>query len=100
MDKSTCAQTPPNEENVGLEITLVFTDHVRCDNGNDGIPEPVGGSREGDTTGTDGDWEGLTNDDPNTWTPGRGEEEDVDADEGNLGIDSRNVVGSSVAIGA
>lgn len=34
----------------------------------------------------------LTDHDPSTWTPGGGEEEDVDSDEGDLGIHSRDVV--------
>merc|ERR1712113_425267 len=57
-------------------------------------PEPVGSGGKTDTTGTDREREDLANDDPGTRAPGGGEEEDEDSDEGNLGVDSRNVVGN------
>lgn len=62
-----------------------------------GVPEPVGGGRESDTTRTDWEREDLTNDDPGTRTPGGGEEEDEDGDEGNLGVDGRDVVGEGAS---
>lgn len=37
-------------------------------------------------------WKRLTDHDPGTWTPCGGKEEDVNGDEGDLGIDSRDVV--------
>ena len=47
----------------------------------------------------DRDREDLTSDHPSTWTPSGGEEKDVDADEGDLSIDSRNVIGNSATSG-
>jgi len=47
----------------------------------------------------DGDREDLTSDHPSAWTPSGGEEKDVDADEGDLSIDSRNVIGNSATSG-
>lgn len=46
------------------------------------VPEPVGGGGETDTASTDGQREDLADDDPRAGTPGGGEEENVDADEG------------------
>lgn len=89
------AETTPDEEDRGLHVTVVTADHVRGNNGNDGVPEPVGGSRESNTAGTDRNREDLANENPGTRTPGRGEEEDVDGDQGNLSVDSRDVVGKS-----
>ena len=56
------------------------------------VPEPVGGSREGNTAGTDGQREDLADHYPGTGTPGAGEEEDVDTDEGNHGSDGLVVI--------
>jgi hypothetical protein len=61
------------------------------------VPQPVGSSRETNTSGADGEGENLADDNPGTRTPGRGEEEDEDGDEGNLGVDGRDVVGNGVA---
>jgi len=94
VDEGEGAETSPDEEDAGLEITVLSADHVRGDDGDDGIPEPVGGGGESDTTGTDREREDLTDDDPGTGTPGGGEEEDEDGDEGNLGVDGSSVVGS------
>jgi len=47
--------TSPNEEDRRSEVTLIRTDHVRSDDRDDGVPEPVGGGGESDTTGSDGD---------------------------------------------
>lgn len=60
------------------------------------VPEPVGGGGEGNTTGTDREREDLANDDPGAGTPGAGEEEDEDGDEGDLGVDGRDVGGTSL----
>ena len=98
VDESTRAQTAPYEEDVGLEIAPVFVDHVRGDDGDDGIPQPVGGSRQTDTSRTDGNGEDFANDDPCTGTPGGSEEENVDTDEGDLGIDGRDIVGDWASI--
>jgi len=92
VDESACAQTTPNPEDVGTEITLVRSDHIRGDDSDDGVPEPVGGGRDGDTTGSDGEREDFTDEHPSTWTPSRGKEEDEDGDEGDLGVDGGDVV--------
>ena len=60
------------------------------------IPQPVGGSRETDTTSSDWEREDLADNNPGTWTPGGCEEEDEDSDEGDLRVDSRDVVGDRV----
>lgn len=64
-----------------------------------GIPQPVGGGGETDTAGSDGEREDLANDNPGTGAPSGGEEEDVDGDKGDLGIDGRDVVGNAVSSG-
>lgn len=47
------------------------------------VPQPVRRSGQGNTLGTDGQRVDLANDDPRSRTPGRGKEEDVDADKDN-----------------
>jgi hypothetical protein len=91
------AQASPDEEDGGLEVALVGADHVRGDDSDDGVPEPVGCSGESNTTGADREREDLADDDPGTGTPGAGEEEDEDGDEGNLGVDGGDVNCASVA---
>jgi len=61
------------------------------------VPQPVGGSRETNTTGSNGEREDLADDNPSSWTPGRGKEEDKDCDEGDLRVDCGNVVGNGSA---
>lgn len=63
------------------------------------VPEPVGRSGESDAAGADGQWEDLANHDPCTRSPGRGEEEDVDADEGDHGGQRRRRVGHGAGDG-
>ena len=98
VDEGARAQASPDEEHGGLEVALVSADHVRGDDGDDGVPEPVGGGGESNTTGADGEREDLADDDPGTGTPGAGEEEDEDGDEGNLGVDGGDVNSASLAI--
>ena len=98
VDEGARAQASPDEEHGGLEVALVSADHVRGDDGDDGVPEPVGGGGESNTTGADGEREDLTDEDPGTRTPGGGEEEDEDGDERDLSVDSRKVVGAGGAI--
>lgn len=93
VDEGAGAETTPDEEDGRLEVSAVLTDHVGGDDGNDGVPEPVGGGGETDTARSDGDGEDLADDDPGTRTPGGSEPEDEDGDEGNLGVDSADVVG-------
>ena len=63
------------------------------------VPEPVGGGGKGNTTGADREREDLANDDPGTRAPGAGKEEDEDGDEGNLGVDSRDVYSAGLTSG-
>lgn len=67
------------------------------DDGNDAVPQPVGGGRQTDTAGADLQGEDLADDDPGAGAPGGGEEEDVDADEGDHGGDGLGVVGQDGA---
>jgi hypothetical protein len=92
VNSGACAQSTPDEEDLGTEVTILLPDEVRTDNCKDAVPEPVGGSGQGNTTGSDWQREDLTNKNPGTRTPSCGKEEDVDADECNLGGDSRVVV--------
>jgi hypothetical protein len=78
----TCASE--QEENLGLQVCLIDTDKVWVDGANDGVPEPVGGGGETNTTRSDWEREDFSNDNPGAWTPGGGEEEDEDTDEGDL----------------
>lgn len=94
VDESASAETSPDEEDGGLQVALVGTDHVGGDDGDDGVPQPVGSSGQSNTTRSDRQREDLTNDNPGTRTPGGGEEEDEDGDEGDLSIDSGDVVGN------
>jgi hypothetical protein len=59
------------------------------------VPEPVGGGGQSNTTGTDGQRVDLADDDPGTRTPGAGEEEDVNADEGDFSADGALGAGSN-----
>ena len=70
VHESAGTETSPNEEDGGLEVTLVFSNHVWCDNSDDCVPEPVGGGGETDTTGSDWEREDLTDENPSSWTPG------------------------------
>ena len=56
------------------------------------VPQPVGGGGETDTTGADWEREDLADDNPGAGTPGGREEEDVDADESDHGLDGVRVV--------
>lgn len=95
VDQGAGAEGTPDEEDLGAEIALVRVNLVRGDDGDDTVPQLVGGSGEGDTAGTDEQREYVADDDPGTGTPGAGEEEDVDADEGNHGGDGVRVAAVS-----
>jgi len=94
VDERAGAETTPDEEDRGAEVTLGGSNHVRCDHSDDGVPEPVGGSGKSNTTRSDGEREDLADENPGTRTPGGSEEEDEDGDEGDLGVDSGEVVGA------
>jgi hypothetical protein len=95
VDESAGAKTTPDEEDRGAQVALVLTNHVGGDDSNNRVPQPVGGSGQTDTARTDGQREDLANDNPCARSPGGGEEENEDGNEGNLGVDSRDVVGKS-----
>ena len=78
VDEAEDAGRAPDEEDTRAEVALVGRDHVRSDDGDDAVPEPVGGGGESDTSRSDGNGEDLANDDPCTGTPSAGKEEDVD----------------------
>jgi len=98
VDNAEGAKSTPEEEDAGLHVGILGTDQVGSDITDDEVPEPVGGSGKGDTTGTDGEREDFTNKNPGTGTPGGGKEEDVDGNESNLGVDSGYVVGDGDTI--
>ncbi|KFZ02513.1 hypothetical protein V500_00150 [Pseudogymnoascus sp. VKM F-4518 (FW-2643)] len=82
------AEGAPHEEDLGAEVGLALlgTDETYA------VPEPVGGGGETDTARADGQREDLADDDPGAGAPGGGEEGDVDADEGDHGLDGTLVV--------
>lgn len=41
IDVANNTETTPDEEDLGLEITLVRADHIRGDDGDDTVPKPV-----------------------------------------------------------
>ncbi|KFZ18290.1 hypothetical protein V502_04170 [Pseudogymnoascus sp. VKM F-4520 (FW-2644)] len=110
------AEGAPHEEDLGAEVGLALlgTDEVWGDDTDDlerllvfvfwgfgrimwdgqtyAVPEPVGGGGETDTARADGQGEDLADDDPGAGAPGGGEEGDVDADEGDHGLDGSLVV--------
>ena len=60
VDEAENTSASPNEEDLGTEVGLVGTDEVRGDDGNDTVPEPVGGGGETDTARSDADGEDLS----------------------------------------
>jgi len=90
IDEASDTEGAPNEENSGLQVclSLSVSDHVWSDDSDNAVPKPVRGGRESNTTGTDRKREYFTNNNPSSWSPSCGKEEDVNADEGNLGGDS------------
>ena len=91
IDDAGRAKGTPDEEDLWTQVAFVLADHVGCDDGDDAVPEPVRCGGKGDTARSDWQREHLADDDPRGRTPGRGEEEDVDADEGDLSRDSLGV---------
>ena len=83
-DKRDEAEATPDEEYLGLQVGIARTavDHVRSSVGDGPVEQPVGGGCDGETLGTGLQWEQLTSHNPSHRSPGAGEEEDVDADEG------------------
>lgn len=91
VDERASAETTPDEEDGRPEVALVWADHVRGDDGDDGVPQPVGGGGQSDTTGTDRKGEDFSDKDPSTWSPGGSKEEDEDGDECDLSVDCGDV---------
>lgn len=85
------AKGSPYPENLGAEVAVLGVDHVGRDDGDDAVPEPIASGGETDTAAADLQREDFANEDPGAWTPGGGEEEDVDADKGDHGGDAGGV---------
>ena len=92
VNKGSGTETTPNKEDGGFQVAVLLAHHVRCDDGNDGVPKPVGGGGESDSTGSDGEGEDFADKNPGPGTPGGGKEKDEDCDEGNLSVDRGDVV--------
>lgn len=56
------------------------------------VVEPVGGSGDGSTLSTDGEWEDLRDQSPGDWTPGGTERGDINPDESNTDPSGSNVL--------
>jgi len=91
------AERAPDEEDLSAKVGLIGADHIGGDNGDDAVPEPVGGGGETDTTGADGKREDLADDNPSAGAPGGGKEKDVDTDEGDHGAHGSRIVAVSDA---
>ncbi|KAI2255605.1 hypothetical protein LOZ10_005651, partial [Ophidiomyces ophidiicola] len=117
VEEAEHAERAPEEEHLGAEIGLVGIHEVGSDDGDDlakreklaffffssglefggktgtyAVPEPIRSGGQTDTAGTNGERVDFTNDDPGARTPGAGEEEDVDTDEGDHGLDGLGAV--------
>lgn len=64
VDEAGGAERAPDVEDLGAEVALVLVDHVRRDDGDDAVPEPVAGGREGDAAGAHGQGVDLADYDP------------------------------------
>ena len=72
----------PDEEDLRLQIALILVHHVGSNDTDNAVPEPITRRRERHALGADWQGEQLADDDPCGRAPGRGERENVDADEG------------------
>jgi len=95
VDESTCAECTPDEEDAGLEISLISSNHVWSDDGDDSIPEPVRSSGKSDTPRSDRKREDFSDKDPSAGTPSGSKEENEDGDERDLGVHGGNVVSNA-----
>ena len=86
------AKNSPDEEHIGFQVAFIRSNHVRCDDSDDRVPQPVGRSGQGNTTGTDRKRENLADEHPSTWSPSGGKEEDEEGDKRNLGVYCWDVV--------
>jgi hypothetical protein len=89
------AASEPDEEDLGLEICITRApiDEIGCGVGDRPVQEPVGGRSHRERLGSDFEREDLAGNDPGDGAPGRGEEEDVDADEGDGCLLSSEILG-------
>lgn len=96
IHETSSAKASPDKEDRGphVGLTRVLSYHVRSDDSNDGIPQPVGGSGESNTAGADRNGEDFSNQNPGAGAPGGCEEEDVDGNKCDLGVDGRDIVGN------
>jgi len=78
------AEAAPDPEHVTAKVAVLLTEEVRHDERQQPVHEPVGRGRQRETLGAHFEREDLACHDPGTWAEGRGEEEDVDADEREL----------------
>lgn len=78
------AEPAPDEEHLGLQVRVSGSavHHVRGSVGDGPVEEPVGCGRDGETLCAGLEGEEFAGYDPGDGAPGGGEEEDVDADEG------------------
>ena len=101
LHKSNANQTEcsPHEEHLALQIRALLIDHVRSRICDGPVEQPVrrGGHTQALRTGFER--EQLSSDDPCDWSPGAGEEEDVDAYECDRGALSGEVGGSGDGAG-
>ena len=93
------AEAAPHEEHFRLQICVTGprVDHVWCCVGNSPVQEPVGRSGHRQRLGSDLQWEDLASNDPGTWSPRAGEEEDVDAHEGDESLLTGQVIGTNTS---
>jgi hypothetical protein len=84
---------------VEVSLVIVLVGREGGESGTYAVPQPVGSGGETDTTGADGNREDLADDDPGAGSPGRGKEEDVDADECDEGTSGVWVVGKGSSNG-
>ena len=83
----------PNEEHLDLQTqgAGLLVDQIGSSVTDTKVPEPVGGNGKGHGLGTDVEREDLAGDNPGDGTPCGGEEGDVDTDECDQNLLSRNV---------
>lgn len=80
-EEANAAESAPDEEHLGLQVRVLFVDHVRCRVGNRKVEEPVGRRCHGEGFGADFEREEFAGYDPCDGPPAGGEVVDVQADE-------------------
>lgn len=83
VDSGTSTKTAPDEEDLGTEVTVLLSNEVRGDDCENSVPQPVGGSRESNTAGSNLKRECFSNHNPSYGTPGGCKESNGHADECN-----------------